>query len=75
MYPTHLANLKKDKVGQTMDSKHIVLSKSNHQHGNSSTLERIQFNIAEKKRRRAKRTCAHIVENGYYLVEIGYSEH
>lgn len=46
MYPTRLTDFKKDKVGQAMDSKHIVLSKSNHQHGNSSILERIQFNVA-----------------------------
>lgn len=45
MYPICLAYFERGgKVGQSMDSKHIVLSKSNHQDGNADIVEKMQFN-------------------------------
>lgn len=46
-YAYHI--LREDKVGQPMNSKYTVLSKSNHKDGNDNILKQAQFNIAWKR--------------------------
>lgn len=45
----HVQQILRDKESQTMDSKHTVLSKSNHPDGCGDIIEQTQFNIAQKK--------------------------